>query len=82
MLKALHVSETDLDLSRHDDDIVLGKFESDYDGNAAAAATTTLPDFWWRVLNVSTEDIPNLMDALLGVCAWKGLENVCQMRLF
>ncbi len=65
----------------NNDDNARGKFESDYDGNAAAAATM-LPDFWWRALDVSTEDIVNAMDALLGECAWKGRENECRMRCF
>ncbi len=48
-----------------------GKYESDDDGNAAAAAAT-LPHFRWRALDVSTEDIANAMDTLRGECTWKG----------
>jgi hypothetical protein len=59
-----------------------GKFESDDDGNARVAAALTLLDFWWRALEVSTEAIANAMDALLGVHAWKGLDNACRMRGF
>jgi hypothetical protein len=58
-----------------------GKFESDNDRNGAAAVTT-LPGFWWRALDVCTEDIVNTMDALLGMCALKGLNNACGMRCF
>jgi hypothetical protein len=63
----------------NDYDNVCGKFKSDNDGNAAVAATPLL-DFWWRVMDISMEDITNAMDTLLGVCAWKGLKNACRMR--
>jgi hypothetical protein len=66
----------------NNDDNDCGKFKSDNDWNAAAAMMEMLPDFRWRVLDVSTEDIVSTMDALLGVCAWKGLENTSRMRCF
>ena len=48
-----------------------GKFESDDDANAAAA----LPAYWWRALDVSTEDIAKARDALRGECTnLEGLE--------
>ena len=56
-----------------------GKFESDYDGNEAAM----LPDFWWRALDVSTEDITNVRDTLRGECTnLEGIENTRRMRHF
>ena len=48
-----------------------GKFESDDDANAAAA----LPAYWWRALDVSTEDIAKARDALREECTnLEGLE--------
>ena len=47
-----------------------GQFESVDDGNVVA----TLPDFCWRALDVSTEDIVNARDKLRGECSSKGLQ--------
>ncbi len=57
----------------HDDDHgdACRNYESDDDRNAAAAAAT-LPHFWWRALDVSTENIANAMDTLREECTWKG----------
>ena len=56
-----------------------GKFESDDDGNEAAM----LPDFWWRALDVSTEDITNVRYTLRGECTnLEGIENTRRMRHF
>jgi hypothetical protein len=68
-------------VSDNDDDDACRKFKSDNDGNVVAAAAT-LPDFWWRALDVSTKDIANVIDTLLGVCAWKGLKHARGMRCF
>jgi hypothetical protein len=68
-------------VNNNDDDNNCEKFESDNDRNPTAAAMM-LPNFWWRVLGISTEDIANALDTLLGVCAWKGLKNACRMRRF
>ncbi len=66
-----------------EDDDACGKFESDDDRNRnLVAAMTTLPKFWWRALDVSTENITNVMNTLLGGAAWKGLKNACRMRHF
>ena len=56
-----------------------GKFQSDDDRNEAAM----LPDFWWRALDVSTEDITNVRDTLRGECTnLEGIENTRRMRHF
>jgi hypothetical protein len=69
------------DVNDNDNDDAHGNSNSDDDRNAVAAATI-LPDFWWRTLDISTEDIMNAMDAMREGCASKGLKKACEMRCF
>ena len=46
-----------------------GKAGNDDDGNAP---TAMVPDFWWRALDVSTEDITIARDELRKECTWEG----------
>lgn len=45
------------------------KAGDDDDGNAPTAMVS---DFWWRALDVSTEDITIARDELRKECTWEG----------
>ena len=50
-------------------DCARGKAGDDDDGNAPTAMVS---DFWWRALDVSTEDITIARDELRKECTWEG----------
>ena len=50
-------------------DYARGKAGDDDDGNAPTAMVS---DFWWRALDVSTEDITIARDELRKECTWEG----------